>query len=188
MTDSNYLTFSAPATFVGATVTAIVYTTIVTTGDITASATGTGIELTGNILGYGTELLAGSLAANTVRGMAKTYSAVARPAIATTSRFSALGISLLAGSGAALTTNAIWYGGEKIGSYLYSYYKDYKQKVIENLQPCTPVTGDVLLIEDGEENILLIEDKPIIDPDKDIELPEIKEPTKSLESTHSQLV
>jgi hypothetical protein len=57
MGDTRYVSFSAPATFVGATVTAIVYTTITTTGDIAASATGTGIELTGNVLGYGTELL-----------------------------------------------------------------------------------------------------------------------------------
>ena len=170
MTDTHYLSISAPATFIGATVTAIVYTTITTTGDIAASATGTGIELTGNILGYGTELLAGSVAGNTVRCMARTYSAVARPAITATSRFSALGISVLAGSGAALTTNAIWYGGERLGSYLYSYYKDYKQNIIKNLQPSTPITGNILIIQDGEDNILLIEDNP---------------PTGSQELTHS---
>ena len=173
MSDTHYLAFSAPATFVGATVTAIVYTTITTTGDIAASATGTGIELTGNVLGYGTELLAGINAGNTVRCMARSYSAIARPAITTTSRFSALGISILAGSGAALTTNAVWYGGEKIGSYLYSYYKDYKQHVITNLQPSTPVTVDITLIEDGDETMLLIEDK---------------ESTKSQELIHSPQV
>ena len=107
MSATHYLSFSAPATFVGATVTAIVYTTITTTGDIAASATGTGIELTGNVLGYGTELLVGPLAGNTVRTMARSYSAIAQPAITATSRFSALGISFLAGSGAAITTNAI---------------------------------------------------------------------------------
>jgi hypothetical protein len=163
MSDTHYLSSSAPATFVGATVTAIVYTTITTTGDIAASATGSGIELTGNVLGYGTDLLVGPLAGNTVRTMARSYSAIARPAITATSRFSALGISFLAGSGAAITTNAIWYGGEKIGSYLYSYYKDYKQKIIDNLQSSTPVIGDVRLIEDNGENILLIEDAPTID-------------------------
>ena len=162
MGDTRYLSFSAPATFVGATVTAIVYTTITTTGDIAASATGTGIELTGNVLGYGTELLVEPLAGNTVRTMARSYSAIAQPAITATSRFSALGISFLAGSGAAITTNAIWYGGEKIGSYLYSYYTDYKQKIIENLQSSTPVIGDITLIEDNGESMILIENKSII--------------------------
>ncbi len=171
MTDINLLSLSTPATFVGATVTAIVYTTITTSGDIAASATGSTIELTGNILGYGTELLAGSIAGNTVRSMAKTYSAVARPVITASSRFGALGISVLAGSGAAITTNAILYGGEKLSSYLYSYYKDYKQKIIKNLQ--SPLTTDILLIEDNEEGAIVIEDKQTIYSSEPMDSPEI---------------
>ena len=163
MSSTHYISFSAPATFVGATVTAIVYTTISKTGDIAASATSSGIELTGNLLGYGTELVAGPNAGNTVRSMARTYSAVARPAITATSRFSAIGISALAGTGAALTTNAIWYGGEKLGSFLYSYYKDYKQKIIENLQSSNPLTDDIILIEE-EDDVLLIENNPPLEP------------------------
>ena len=158
MDNTHYISFSAPATFVGATVTAIVYTTITTTGDIAAAATGAGIELSGSILGYGTELIAGAIAGNTVRTMAKSYSAIAKPAITATSRFTALGISVLAGSGAALTTTAIWYGGEKMGSYLYSYYKDYKQHIIENIQIPSPIPNNIILIQDNDEDILLIED------------------------------
>jgi hypothetical protein len=156
MTDTHCFQFGAPATFIGATVTAIVYSAITTTGDIAASATGSGIELTGNVLGYGTELVAGSMAGNTIRTIAKTYSAAAKPAILTTSRFSALGLSLLAGTGAAITTNAL----EKVGSCLYSYYKDYKQHVTNNLQK--PIEANNLILIDEEEkgeNIVLIENE-----------------------------
>ena len=191
MSDIHYISFSAPATFVGATVTAIVYTTITATGDIAASATGTGIELTGTLLGYGTELLAGPHAGNTIRSIARTYSAVARPAITATSRFGAIGISALAGTGAALTTNAIWYGGEKLGYFLYSYYKDYKQKIIENLQSSNPITEDIILIEDND--IILIEDnqpspEPLSEPLPEPLLEPLLEPlSEPLSPTHSPL-
>jgi hypothetical protein len=141
-------TLSAPGTFVGATVSAIVFTTLTTTGEIAASATGTGIELTGNLLAYTTELAVGSLAANTIRSMSKTYSAVAEPTIRNTSRLGALGISVLAGTGAAFTTSALLYGGKKVGSYLYSCYEDYKQKVANTIQYPIEITSDILIDDD----------------------------------------
>jgi hypothetical protein len=140
MSEGCHITISAPGTIVGATVSAIVYTTLTTTGEIAASATGTGIELAGNVIAYGTELVAGSLAANTVRSFAKTYGAVAKPAIVNTSRLGALGISVLAGTGAAMTTSALVYGGKQAASYIYSYVQDYKKKVASKIQ--YPVTTE----------------------------------------------
>jgi hypothetical protein len=159
--DTYYLTLSAPGTIVGATVSAIVYTTLSTTGEIAAAATGTGIELGGTLLAYGTELAIGSIPANTVRIAAKTYGALARPTITNTSRLGAMGISVLAGTGAAFTTSAFIYGGKKLGSYLYSYFEDYKQKVAQKIQhPIEPETS-LLLLKDTEDDIQIIEEKPI---------------------------
>lgn len=170
-TDTYFFTLSAPGTFVGATVSAIVFTTLTTTGEIAAAATGTGIELTGNILAYGTELTVGTLAANTVRSMTRTYSAIARPTISNTSRLGALGLSIIAGTGAAFTTSVVIYGGKQFGSYLYSCYEDYKQKIANTIQHPIELTSEVSLVED---DIQLIEEEP----SKMIEM-------KLLDSTHS---
>lgn len=158
--ETYYLTLSAPGTFVGAAVSAIVYTTLSTTGEIAAAGVGTGIELSGNILAYGTELAIGSIPAHTLRMAAKTYGAVARPAISNTSRLGALGISVLAGAGAALTTSAMIYGSKRAMDYLYSCIEDYKQKVAYKIQHPIELESKILLIEDG---IQMIEDE-----DKDI--------------------
>jgi hypothetical protein len=154
--ETYYFTLSAPGTFVGATVSAIVYTTLSTTGEIAAAATGTGIELSGNLLAYGTELAIGSIPAHTIRIAAKTYGAVARPAISNTSRIGALGISVLAGAGAAFTTSAVIYGSKKAIDYLYSCIEDYKQKVAQKIQHPIELESKVLLIED---EIQIIEDE-----------------------------
>lgn len=154
--ETHYFTLSAPGTIIGATVSAIVYTTLSTTGEIAATATGTGIELGGNLLAYGTELTIGSLPAHTVRMAAKTYGALARPAISNTSRLGALGISVLAGTGAAFTTNAVIYGGKCVSDYLYSCIEDYKQKVAQKIQYPIEFENKVLLIED---EIQIIEDE-----------------------------
>jgi hypothetical protein len=170
-TKTTFLTLSAPGTFVGATVSAIVFTTITTTGEIAAAGIGTGIDLTGNILAYGTELTVGSFAATTIRNMTRTYSAIAKPTISNTSRISALGISVVVGASAALTTSILIYSGKQFGSYLYSCYEEYKQKVANTIQHPIELSSEVLLIED---DIQLIEEEP----SKMIEM-------KTLDSTHS---
>jgi hypothetical protein len=154
--ETYYFFLTAPGTFVGATVSAIVYTTLSTSGEIAAAATGSGIELGGNLLAYGAELAVGSIPAHTIRMAAKTYGAVLRPAISNTSRLGALGISLLAGAGAALTTSAVIYGGKRTGEYLYSFIEDYKQKVAMKIQYPMELKSNILLIED---DIQLIEDE-----------------------------
>jgi hypothetical protein len=151
MSNTFYLALPAAGTLVGTTVTAIVYTTLVTTGDIAASVTGTGIELTGNVLGFGTELIAGTIAGNSVRTIANTYGALSRPVISNGSRLGAMGFSLLAGGIAAITTTAV----VNSSSYLYSYYKDYKQQT--NKEPLqidykTEEVGDFTVISSPECN------------------------------------
>lgn len=159
MGDAYSVTISAPGTLVGATVSALVYTTLITTGEFAASATGTGIELTGSALAYGTEMIAGSGAGSTVRALSRTYSAIAKPAIANGSRLGALGISLLAGTGAAVTTSALLYGGKRAGSYLYSCMEqaqraitnkveDYKTAIATKIQQPVETDNKILLIED----------------------------------------
>jgi len=170
--DTFFFTLSAPGTIVGATVSAVVFTTLSTTGEIVASITGTGIELSGNVLAYGTEIIGGTLAGNSIRTVARTYGALAKPAISNSSRIGALGISVLAGTGAALTTSALVYGGKQIGSYLYYYYEQYTQNIINKIQHPVPFYNDILLIED---DIQLIKEEP----ENNIEM-------SVIESKHSQ--
>ena len=127
MSNDSYLSAPTAGTLIGGTVTAIVYTTLSTTGEIAAAAAETGIELTGNVLALGTELIAGTLAGNTVRTMAKIYGAVTRPVISNGTKLGALGVSVLAGTIVAATTTAV----VNSSSYLYSYYEEYKQKKSE---------------------------------------------------------
>lgn len=158
MSDAYSVTICAPGTLVGATVSALVYTTLVTTGELAASATGAGIELTGNALAYGTELVAGSAAGTTVRTMAKTYGAIAKPAISNGSRLGALGISVLAGAGAAVGTSALLYGGKCAGQYIYDYYLTAKNKLVENIKIEDYIASKIQKPVESHSEVLLIED------------------------------
>lgn len=153
--DSFHISVSAPGTLVGATVSAIVYTTLSTTGEIAAVATGTTIELSGNILAYGAEFTLGSIPAQTIRVAAKTYGALARPAISNSSRLGALGISVIAGTGAALTTSALIYGGKQTHAFLYSCIENYKQTVPLKIQYPIELDTTTIIIDD---DTLLIND------------------------------
>jgi hypothetical protein len=146
-------TMSATGAVVGATVSALVYTALSTSGEVAATATGAGIELAGAAIGYGADLTMGSAAGSTVRALANGYSAVVRPAISSTSKLGAAGISVLAGAGAALTTNALVYGGKKVGSYLYSRVEDYKYRVATKVQHETP------LDEFSDAEIIMFDEK-----------------------------
>jgi hypothetical protein len=152
-------TMSATGAVVGATVSALVYTALSTGGEIAATVTGTGIELAGTVLGYGADLIIGSPTGITVRALANGYSTIARPAISTTSKIGAAGISVLAGTGAALTTNALLYGGKKVGSFLYSRIEDYKHRVAVNVQHETPLDEfsdtDIIMLDEKGQPIYL---------------------------------
>jgi hypothetical protein len=154
------ISISAPGTLLGATVGAAVYTAITTTGEIAGIAASSGIELGGNILGYGTELVAGSLAGETVRTLSRTYSAAARPAIRNTSRLGALGVSVAAGAVVAITASAVIYGGKKAGSYMYSYIEDYRKNAVKKMQypiannsHSVSLDDDILLVLDENDTI-----------------------------------
>ena len=107
---------------ISTTVSEIVYSTITTTGDIAASATKTGIDIAGTILGYGTELFAGPITAATVKCTINSCGSITKHSISKSSRIGALGISLIAYTGTALTTAAIIHGSNILSSS-YNYFK-----------------------------------------------------------------
>ncbi len=139
----NSLTLYSAGSIVGASVSAIVYSSIVTSGDITGSLVTSGLNLGGRILGYGTELIAGAAVGNSIRGIATVSGAVAGPAISSSSRTVAAGVSLVAGALSAIATSAFIYGANEVGAYLYSKVEDCKTKVAEQIQHPTEVTDDI---------------------------------------------
>jgi len=106
---------------ISTTVSSIVYSTLTTSGDIAASASKSGINIAGSIIGYGTELVAGYKAGATVRYIANTYGSATKHTISKTSRIGAIGLSMLAYTGTALTTSAIIHGSNMINSS-YNYF------------------------------------------------------------------
>ena len=128
----------AAGTYVGSAVSNLVYQALVTSGEAAASATESSIHFTGNMFGLGTDLLVGPLAGNAVRAVARSYGAIAKPAITTGAKLTAAGVSVVAGTGAAYTATALIYGGRKLGSYLHSYYVNYKKGVAANIQYPVP--------------------------------------------------
>jgi hypothetical protein len=125
---------SAAGTYVGSAVSNLVYNALVTSAEAAASATESSIRFTGDMLGLGTDLVVGPLAGNAVRAAARGYGAVTKPVITTSARLGAAGLSVVAGTGAAYTTTALLYGGRKLGSYLRSYYVNYKKGVAAKIQ------------------------------------------------------
>ena len=126
------ITMYIPSTssMVGTTVSSILYSAITATGDITASATQTGIELAGNIIGYGTDLVAGPIAGASVRCVANSYGTVTKHTISKSSRIGAVGLSLITYTGVALTTTAVIHGGNII-SKSYNYFFKSTPKPVE---------------------------------------------------------
>lgn len=165
------MTVSATGGIVGATVSALVYSAIVSTGDIAASVTSSGISLTGEAIAFSTEYIAGTMAGNTVRVAARTTSAIAGPTISTSSRTVAAGIALISGAIAAVTTSLVVYGTQQAGSYLYSCTEKYKQKVAEKIQYPVDITTEFekgtieeLIGFDDESDILSVagSEKPLL--------------------------
>jgi len=149
---------SAAGSIVGSTVSNVIYHAISSSGEIAAEATASTIEITGNIVGLGAGILMGPIAGDTVRALAKTYSAVAKPTIHAGSKLSATGISFLAGTSAALTTIALIYGGRKTNSFIQSQYINYKKSVASKVQrPDSDFYGKktIICMEDDEDIKLL---------------------------------
>ena len=108
---------------IGTTVSSMVYSALTTTGDVTATATQTGMDIAGQIIGYGTEMMAGPIAGNTVRAIASAYGSATKHAITKSSRIGAISLSILAYTGAALTTTALIRSGNAISTLYYMYNK-----------------------------------------------------------------
>jgi hypothetical protein len=143
----------AAGTYVGSAVSNLVYQALVTSGEAAASATESSIHFTGNMLGLGTDLLVGPLAGNAVRTVVRSYGSIAKPVITTGTKLGAAGISVVAGTGAAYTATALIYGGRKLGSYLHSYYVNYKKGVAANIQypiPDFSSSRSVICLDDME--------------------------------------
>ena len=104
-------------------VSSVVYSTLTTSGDIAASATKSGINIAGSVIGYGTELVAGYAAGATVRCIANTYGSATKHTISKSSRIGAVGLSLLAYTGTAFTTSAIIHGGNMLTSSYHYFFK-----------------------------------------------------------------
>ncbi len=160
-TDDNTFTMTmcTAGGIVGATVSALVYNTITATGDITASITQSGIDITGDLLASGTEYIGGTIAANTVRAISKTSSMLAGPAIQSTSRSAATGLSILLGGISAITTSAVIYGGKKIGEYIKYKSDEYKENIIKRVQYPMITEEDIELIEfdnEGDNQLMLV--------------------------------
>lgn len=128
------MTMNATGGIIGATVSALVYSAITTTGDIAASITSSGISLTGEAIALGTEYIAGTMAGNSVRIATRTSSSIAGPTISSSTRTAAAGIALISGAVAAVGTSLVIYSAHQAGSYLYSCTEKYKQKVAEKIQ------------------------------------------------------
>ncbi len=148
---SSSLTMYTAGSIVGASVSAIVYSSIVTSGDITGSLIQTGINLGGSILGYGTELLVGSIAGNSVRGIAAASGAIAGPTISSSTRTIAVGLSVIAGAISAITTSTFLYGAKEAGYYIYTKIEDYKHQVAEKIQHPIAIDNDLVneILETG---------------------------------------
>jgi hypothetical protein len=162
MTSSYELPVSATGAFVGSTVSNALYHALAASGEAAAHATESGIEFTGNMIGLGTDVMVGPLAGNAVRALARTYSAVAKPAISTSVKIGAAGLSVVAGTGVALTATAFVYGSRKLGSYVYTHYVNYKKGVAANIQYPVPnfsPTKDVICIDDINDLYLLEKDE-----------------------------
>ena len=74
------------ATIVGATVSSAVYTSINTTGEISASLIGRGIGLASNVFGAGADYFFGAAAGNSIRILGSVGESFAAPMISNSTR------------------------------------------------------------------------------------------------------
>ena len=154
---NNTMTMCSTGTIIGATVSAIVYSAISTTGDVTASITRTGIGVTGEIVAKGVEYVVGPIVGDTIRVFSTATGAVVEPTIKTTSRTTAAGLSILAGASAALTTSIAIYGAKELFTYLEKYTEGYKRKLAQQVQ--YPVEMDDT---DANECLLVLEESEMV--------------------------
>ena len=126
-----FMQFPSMDTILSTTLSAIVYTAVSTAGDATASAAKLGIELAGKLLGYGTDMVAGPIAGNTVRYISNSYSDITKHTIVKSTRIGAVSLSLVAGTGVILTTLAVSHGSNIITNYFNAHSVNTNKKPIK---------------------------------------------------------
>jgi hypothetical protein len=129
------------ATIVGATVSSAVYTSINTTGEISASLISRGIGLASNVVGAGADYLFGAAAGNSIRVMGAVGETFAAPVISNSTRTLAVGSSIVAGTAAALLATGAVSGVKAIVNLSTNIYHKY--------MPTNKTPNGVLLLEDG---------------------------------------
>ncbi len=129
------------ATIVGATVSSAVYTSINTTGEISASLISRGIGLASNVVGAGADYLFGPAAGNSIRIMGTVGETFAAPVISNSTRTIAVGSSIVAGTAAALLATGAVSGVKALVNVSTNLYYKY--------MPTNKTPNGVLLLEDG---------------------------------------
>ena len=129
------------ATIVGATVSSAVYTSINTTGEISASLISRGIGLAGNVVGAGVDYFFGTAAGNSVRILGTVGESVTAPIISNSTRSVAVGTSIVAGTAAALLATGAVNGARAFATLSSGLYYKY--------MPTNKTPNGVLLLEDG---------------------------------------
>ncbi len=117
------------ATVVGSSVSSAVYTSIIATGDVSATTISKGIGWLGKGIGYGADMLIGRSAGNSIRMMGDVGETITSPAIKTGSRALAFGASIAAGTVAGLLTAGVAHGSVALIGYAKGAYDRYKEPV-----------------------------------------------------------
>ncbi len=133
------------ATVVGSSVSSAVYTSIVTTGDLGATALGRGLNYLGKGVGYGAELLGGDRVAILARAAGEAGEIVAAPAIRASSKTFALGASIVIGTAAGLVTAGIAHGSVALYGYGIAAYERYKDPFVAAVSDAASVASETVL-------------------------------------------
>ncbi len=133
------------ASVVGSTVSSAVYTSIVTTGDVSATTVGRGLKLLGTGLGYGAEILIGDKAAMSCRLLGDVAETVCAPAIRSGGRLIAFGTSIVVGTMAGVLTAGIAHGTSALIGYGVQTYNKYKEPVVATVSEAAAVASNTII-------------------------------------------
>ena len=159
--ECNKLTLYSSGGIVGASVSALVYTSLIQSGKLASSAVSSGISLSGTLVGYGAELIAGEEVADIIRQKAAVTSLIVKPHIEESSRRAATHLSVLAGGASAVATSFIMYSTSEAKTYIKQKVNDYvsgcKHYIAQTIQQPVELLNDSDNSVDSD-NILFIDD------------------------------
>jgi hypothetical protein len=139
------------ATVVGSSVSSAVYSSIIATGDVSATTISKGIGLLGKGLGYGADMLIGRSAGNSIRMMGDAGEIITSPAIKTGSRALAFGASVAAGTVAGLLTAGVAHGSVVLMGYGWSAYNKYKEPVSAAFMEAATVATETVKEKESQQ-------------------------------------